>query len=268
MNLFLKKKFKFLFFFRFFIANLKFMSLFDLRKSRKNKLPKVFQIGFNRCGTTSLVKFMRLNGYTAVHWSAGRLSRGGTLAVGMELARREGKPLLTYIRRYDLYADMEKINLERAINSLFAPRVFKRLRRRIGADEQVRPLYAYRYYKLLDEQYPGSRFILNIRNIDEWVDSRLRFNDAKYRSCPHGDHYHETEEELIDCWKSCWREHNQEVRDYFAERPKDLLIFDIRHDGPEKLVSFLPEFELNKEYWGRYNATNDVSSESLIHSPE
>lgn len=232
-----------------------------------NERPRVFQIGFNRCGTTSLVKFMRSNGYTAVHWSASRFSRGGTLAVGMELARREGKPLLTYLGRYDLYADMEKINLERGINRLLAPRVFKRLRRRIGANERVKPLYAYRYYKLLDEQYPGSRFILNIRDIDEWVDSRLRFNDRKYRSCPHGDEYHKSEEELIDCWKSCWQEHQQEVRAYFADRRNGLLIFDIQHDDPGQLVSFLPEFELNEEYWGRYNATSDVSSEGLIHSP-
>ena len=223
-------------------------------KLRDGERPRVFQIGFNRCGTTSLLLFFKLNGYAAVHRRAGRYARPGTLAVAMELARREGKPLLTYVGRFDLYSDMEKINLSRDIGKFFAPRVFKRLRRQMRSNEPVLPLFGFTYFQLLDEQYPGSRFILNTRDMERWVASRLAFNDGKYRSCVHGDRYHATDAELADCWRQAWRDHHRAVQEHFRDRPQDLLVFDIERDGPQKLIDFLPEFDFDPRHWGKRNA--------------
>jgi hypothetical protein len=35
--------------------------------------PRIFQIGFNRCGTTSLHGFFMKNGISSVHWDRGRI---------------------------------------------------------------------------------------------------------------------------------------------------------------------------------------------------
>lgn len=223
-------------------------------KLRDSVRPRVFQIGFNRCGTTSLLLFFRLNGYTAVHRRAGQHARPGTLAVAMELARREDRPLLTYVGRFDLYTDMEKINLARDIGKLSAPRVFKRLRRVMDTHEPVLPLYGFLYFDLLDAQYPGSRFILNTRDVERWVESRLAFNEGKYRSCIHGDRYHATDAELADCWRRTWHDHHRAVQEHFRDRPKDLLVFDIEKDGPQDLIDFLPEFDFDPLHWGKRNA--------------
>lgn len=224
-------------------------------KPGRSERPRVFQIGFNRCGTTSLLYFFRNNGYAAVHRRAGRLARAGTLAVGMELARREGKPLLSYAGRFDLYSDMEKINVARDVVKPLAPRVFKRLRRHLAPGEKPLPIFAFMYFAELDAQYPGSRFILNTRDVDRWVASRLRFNEGKYRSCHHGDRAHASDEELGDCWRKEWRKHHEAVQAHFSDRPEALLVFNIEQDGPDKLIDFLPEFDLDASHWGKRNAS-------------
>ena len=47
--------------------------------------PKVFQIGFNKCGTTSLHQFFQRSGLRSVHWD------GGYLAPRMEDNIRAGR---------------------------------------------------------------------------------------------------------------------------------------------------------------------------------
>ena len=59
--------------------------------------PRLFQIGFNRCGTKSLARFFEANGLCAAHWER------GTLAASIELARREGELLLTHVDRFDVF---------------------------------------------------------------------------------------------------------------------------------------------------------------------
>ena len=36
---------------------------------------KIFQIGFNKCGTTSIHRMLVANGINSVHWDKGRLSK-------------------------------------------------------------------------------------------------------------------------------------------------------------------------------------------------
>ena len=211
--------------------------------------PRIFQIGFNRCGTKSFTHFFEQNGLKAVHW------RGGALAAGIEVARREGKPLLTYMDDYDVYLDMEKINVAALAQKWMKKPIFYRLLHLVKDQSERVPIYAARYFKELDAQYPGSKFILNTRDVDRWAASRLRFNEQKYRSCRHGDHVHTTEEELVACWKEEWAEHHAEVLDYFKDRPKDLLVFNIEKDTVEKIIAFFEERNFDPQHWGRLNQT-------------
>ncbi|MGM0577805.1 MAG: sulfotransferase [Myxococcota bacterium] len=216
---------------------------------RDPRRPRIFQIGFNRCGTVSLKRFFEAHGMRAAHWESGQL------AAGIELARLEGRPLLHYVPGFDVYTDMEKINLGPSVGSLFARRWLRKLRRHIDPSEGPPPIYAFKYYEAFDRQYPGSRFVLNTRNVDDWVASRLRFNEGRYRSCRHGDRVHATEEELGECWAEEWREHHDAVRDYFRDRPGDLLVFDIDRHGPERFVEFFDDLDLDASVWGRSNAS-------------
>lgn len=217
--------------------------------------PRIFQIGFNRCGTKTLSTFFRKNGYRAVHWADGKL------AEGMELARLEGKPLLHYVGHWDVYTDMERV----AHRRWFKGRVLRRLLRRKGTDELETPIYAYRYFRTLDRQYPGSTFILNVRDPDLWVRSRLRFeadDGGDYRFCEHGERAHENQAALVACWKEHWHEHVRDVKEHFEGRPDDLLVFHIEDDPVEKLVAFFERagHDLDPAHWGWRNRTRPVES--------
>lgn len=206
--------------------------------------PRIFQIGFNRCGTDSLAVFFRRNGYRAAHWNKGRL------AEGMELARLEGEPLLRYVGNYDVYTDMERVAHRRVLKGS----VLRRLLSILEVDRIERPIYAFKYFRRLDRQYPGSKFILNVREVDRWIDSRMRFEAAdggRYRFCVHGEEAHADRAALAECWRHEWHEHLADVRGYFQGRDDDLLVFHIEEDPVEKLVRFFAraDHDLDPDLW-------------------
>jgi hypothetical protein len=102
-------------------------------------------------------------------------------------------------------------------------------------------------YKKLDQQYPGSKFILTIREMDSWlasVENNSRAMAPWWADKPHVPALHRTlfGTETFDRKKyaDAYRHHESEVREYFSGRETDLLILDIcSGEGWEKLCPFL-----------------------------
>ena len=154
--------------------------------------PRIFQIGFNRCGTTTLIRFFQANNLKCLHW--GR----GSIAAGIEAARLEGKPLLSYVDGYFAYGDMEFVEVESESKKLLKKKPFRRLYKNLPKDN-LTPIYAFENFRELDKQYPGSKFILNTRNVEDWINSRIRFLERGYFYCKHGDRFHSSQEALNQC---------------------------------------------------------------------
>ena len=96
------------------------------------------------------------------------------------------------------------------------------------------------FYRLLDEHFPGSKFVLTVRPPEPWIRSVVsHFGDLVIPS--HEYTYgvptasgHEVE------YLDRYHRHNAEVRDYFADRPDDLLVMDITGgDGWDELCGHL-----------------------------
>jgi hypothetical protein len=96
------------------------------------------------------------------------------------------------------------------------------------------------FYRLLDERYPGSKFILTVRDTESWSRSHERHFSAsggtkipeRYRILD----YERRRDDFIDEYLR----RNAEIVEYFADRPESLLVIDIRGgDGWEKLAPFL-----------------------------
>ena len=171
---------------------------------------KVFQIGFNKCGTTSFHILFERSGYRSIHWDEGRLARS-------ILANADAhRPLLEGYESYTCFLDMEWLT-----------------------DTTVVAIYLT-HYQQLDREYPGSRFILNTRNCDTWIASRLRHKNFANRF---QRIHRQTTGDVIETWKSEWIRHHADVKAYFAQRPESLLIYDIDKDRIDKLRAFLPEFD-------------------------
>jgi hypothetical protein len=193
------------------------------------KTPKVFCIGRNKTGTTTLETALKSLGY-----SMGRQARAELLL--RDWAARSFGPIVRFCRRYDAFQDQ--------------------------------PFSLPHTFVALDQAFPGSKFILTVRDSPEvWLDSMIRFSgklvgvnrrptaadlaNFTYRGDParHGElwlrHqliYGATEETLFDpeLYIAHYNRHNETVLDYFRHRPNDLLVLNVKDDDAMKrLCAFL-----------------------------
>ena len=188
---------------------------------------RIFQIGFNKCGTRTLYQFFRKNKVPSVHYD------GGRIAGSMFRHHIEGRPLIDKMyRKKVFFSDMENIRKE------------------------AKPLYvAQSLFRKLDHQCPHSKFILNTRDRENWIRSRAAHEGGEYlRSISNKLDY--SVSDTLDLWRLEWDQHHRDVLDYFRDRPTDLLIFDIEKDGPKKLAHFFrPYFRLDPSLYEHLGKT-------------
>lgn len=103
------------------------------------------------------------------------------------------------------------------------------------------------YFRELDNAYPGSLFILTVRNEKEWLESvekflksttppnkKTHFRDM-IRLTVYGTFYFHKER-----FRRVFNEHNDAVKKYFLNRPDKLMVMDITSgDEWSKLTAFL-----------------------------
>lgn len=104
-------------------------------------------------------------------------------------------------------------------------------------------------YREMDRLHPGCKFILSVRDTNEWIESQVRYFGCKTtpmremiygRGCPAGN-----EELYIETYE----QHNKNVKDYFKNRPNDLLVIDVtKNDAWDELCNFLDEPKPNTTF--------------------
>jgi len=113
-------------------------------------------------------------------------------------------------------------------------------------------------FRDLDRTFPGSRFILTVRDTDEWWVSLVRHFGGKsteMRTWIYGVGDPMGHESL---YKERYEAHNAAVIEYFADRPDDLLVFAITNgEGWDRLCPFLGEPTLDELFPHRRPRTND-----------
>ncbi len=102
------------------------------------------------------------------------------------------------------------------------------------------------FYRQLDNAYPGSKFILTIRDMEGWLKScKKQFNQksANKQSEAHNQLFLDLYSTTVfdeEKFKQSYLDFVHEVKTYFKDRPEDLLILDvIGGEGWEKLCPFL-----------------------------
>jgi|SRR6056300_487010 hypothetical protein len=165
---------------------------------------KIFQIGFNKCGTQSLCDFFSQNEYKSVHWGEGKWDNH------FKKNQSEGNPLCEGADDIVMWTD-------------------------IG--------FIQRQFQTFAEQYPTSKFIYNIRPLDKWLDSRDRQYKKHPESFINAFGFViESRLDRIDYWKSEWLYHKRVVNEYFiGEKSSRLLTFDIEKNTGFDIQKFIPE---------------------------
>jgi len=171
---------------------------------------RVFQIGFNKCGTRTLHRFFELNGFRAVHWDRGNLAK----SLYRNLAN--GESLLKGYEHCDAFSDMEHITGEFAFEG-------------------------YKLFPQLADAFPDALFLLNTRDREDWIRSRLAHRDGVYADIWKALLGVPDEESLTAYWRADWERHHERVQTFFARPGLRFLKFDIAQDSPELIARLFPE---------------------------
>ncbi len=107
------------------------------------------------------------------------------------------------------------------------------------------------YYAQLDKIFPGSKFILTVREIESWLQSAKKHREVLGRRkgiSPDRERFHDFIRAAVygtlqfneDRYRYVYETHTQNVLHYFENRPNDFLVMDIcGGERWEKLCSFL-----------------------------
>ena len=207
-------------------------------------MTKFFQIGFHRCGTTSIHKFFEANGIPSVHFDRGRLAT--TMFDNLD----KGRYILEGYNQYRAFSDMELLTHDTYLE-------------------------AYKLYPQIMDQVSDAKFILNIRDPDKWIISRLIHPQKAphlsekfvhrgktilpgiyyemYRAC----HGLSDVNEVAAHMRTEWDTHIKAVRD--AIPADDLLVFNIESDSPLALCRFIGLDDSAARHYGRANRTDSYS---------
>ena len=85
-------------------------------------------------------------------------------------------------------------------------------------------------FEQFDRAYPGSRFIVTTRPLDDWLVSRIRHIEERRRlgaTGPMRMEYDADPEAAVRKWVHSRLAYHQRVVAYFAQRPGDLLVINI-----------------------------------------
>lgn len=210
-----------------------------MSKSPVARLPFVFIVGMNKTATTALHTFFEGQGWPSVHYDQGRLAR-----TMLRNVLRGKRVLKGYDHRFRVFADMvvNTRDLRFEANALFPA---------------------------LDRDYPGAYFILNTRDEDAWVASRLanfsmgtkmNFVDLECRVSGL-----RTAEEAIAKWRSDRREFESRVERYFEGSPRFLKI-DIERDDVPRELGHLLGVEFDPSKWTQIKTNQRLVSHNSIDS--
>jgi hypothetical protein len=180
---------------------------------------KIFGIGLNKTGTISLHEALETLGFRSLHHG------GPDVRHAVERAFDEALPLLQYLDDHDAFSDIEFLSVN---------------------------------YALLDEQYPGSKFVLTTRDLPGWLQSRRRHVERNVARAAAGEYSGTFLTVDLDAWTQQWVTHHSRVSAYFTDRPNDLLVMNIvAGDGYPELCSFLGRPPPGEPFPWRHRSISD-----------
>ena len=167
---------------------------------------KVFGIGFHKTGTTSLGLALERMGFRVCHGA---------------------RPLRS------LFGD-------RRLLRMLETRQLDLVRRVAEEFDAFRDTPWFMLHQELDRWFPGSKFILTVRDENAWLKSAVEYFGTSESDFRHWIYGAASPVGHEDVYRAQFRRHGAAVRTYFSTRPDDLLIVDWeRGDGWAELGRFL-----------------------------
>lgn len=186
---------------------------------------KVFCLGFQKTGTTSLTHFLESMDYK--------------------------------IAGYDHFRELSSSKVDR---EMLVERAVSVMDSYDGAQDT--PWYVL--YREMDLAFPGSKFIHVARDTDSWIKSVIG-DFSKHTNTIHEWIYGSaTPVGNEDKWAAVYDQHNKDAQDYFAGRDEDYLFLKLESmaDDAEKIARFL-NFPAETPSWPHSNKRAEKDIEKL-----
>ena len=246
----------------------------------------IFQIGFNKCGTTSLFNFMVNNDISSIHNTPckyylnpheihkNHLYLNQFMIYNLRNNETDKVLPIECTKYYQFYSDFGN-----EISGQYY--ILKRtvLEKAEIIDNFLYNRYIKKWYNVLTKQYKESKYILNIRNVNNWLKSKYlhrppyfnkhRFNQRKqkinqfirdYNYTKNLQRGYMTDIEILKIYKNQWYLYICNTIKYFKDNNiyNNLLIFNVESDSIEKIIEFFAKFGiiLNGKYWKRKNKSS------------
>lgn len=169
---------------------------------------RIFGIGFQRTGTTSLAKAFEIFGFDTFHFESGDKARD----IWEEMKKYGSSPML---ERYYALCDSPIPILYQQLDKAYPNSKFiLTVREECGWLSSIQWLFSYKN----PERWTW----------DKWPISN-RLHEVMYGRCDFNK----------KAMLSAYRKHNKEVIEYFEHRPNDLLVIETNEPSLEKLAKFL-----------------------------
>lgn len=187
---------------------------------------KVFFLGFNKTATTAFHKLFESSGYTSYH----HLIKGKNLVQVMQGNLKNDKPILHNISGATAYSDISYYKKNQCVEG-------------------------NQWYKEFYQEYPDAFFILQTRNMDDWLESRTKHKKGHFIQRCMKSYSIQTKDEMKEIWRKEREEREDQIKRYFRGHP-GFMTFDIDNDDIDRLIRhFKPHIVLNKEHWKVHNKT-------------
>jgi hypothetical protein len=207
---------------------------------RTDTLPRVVQIGFHKCGTRSLEQLFRGAGHRVVKNKLRRpLRRSRNAGLIMRQNLEAGRKIFAGMEDHVFYADL----IYQTESDRFEP---------------------IRYFREIMRDYPDTILLLNVRNREDWIKSRLKHSHGEFAQRVMRQRKIASSEELAETWRREWDTHLAEVRAFMADRPEQFIEFDIDRDPVDALVERLSAYGLSAADWGDVGRTRGVKRHPLV----
>lgn len=181
-------------------------------------VPKVFEIGFNKCGTRSFCQFLNNHRMRAAHWEEGALAQSLLRAI------HSGTKPFEEFRDFQVFSDIMLAN------------------ERTWVEGRV-------FFRELDEWFPGSIFVAIKRDRESWITSRK--NHANGKLLRNYCKFFEVDESVaLNDWRVAWDSHWRQLDEYFrgGYTSSSFVVIDL--DRPESSgLSEVIGVELD---WGKF----------------
>ena len=185
---------------------------------------KIFVIGFNKCGTRSLANVFDRSGIGCVHW--------------------DNNNLVNYIIKDIRETGLINLDSYYPGSNAFTDIIYCN---KNNTKDDIQIIEIFEFIEKLIESYPDAYYIVNTRNVEDWLISRLnheRGNFAYIYKCFLSNKYsiEYSDKMLVEYWRYIWHRHHYKLLNKFKNSSHiKYLFFDIDKTEYKDLVIFLEE---------------------------